>query len=102
MKIWPHKILKLFDSSVPPEEIFKEITNAYSRINKEKEFEAKFGINSDNDGTNGSANSFFNMSDDMQHEDWRSVWAGLESLFNRPDSWERMKNIVTDTIKDKQ
>jgi len=73
------------------EEIFKEITNAYSKINKEKEFEAKYG----------TSNGFnFNMSDDMQHEDWRSVWAGLESLFNAPDTWERMKNIVTDTIKD--
>jgi DnaJ-class molecular chaperone len=80
------------------EEIFKEITNAYSKINKQKEFENKFGLNP-NEGS-GESTSFFNMSDDMQHEDWRSVWAGLESLFNRPDSWERMKNIVTDTIKD--
>ena len=79
------------------EDIFKEITNAYSRINKEKEFEAKFGSNTHDGNFNGFN---FNMSDDMQHEDWRSVWAGLESLFNAPDTWERMKNIVTDTIKD--
>jgi len=72
------------------EDIFKEITNAYSKINKEKEFQSKFG----------TSESFNFMDEDMQHEDWRSVWADLESFFNKPDSWERMKNIVTDTIKD--
>lgn len=72
------------------EEIFKEITNAYSRINKEKEFQNKFGTSETCDF----------MDEDMKNEDWRSVWADLESFFNKPDSWERMKNIVTDTIKD--
>lgn len=74
------------------EEIFKNITNAYTRINKEKEFEEKFG--------KCSQDAFCNMSDDKSNEDWRSVWSGLESLFNDPNSWQRMKDIVTDTIKD--
>ena len=74
------------------EEKFKDITNAYSKINKEKELEAKFGI--------GDLNNFDNMSDDLCEEDWRAVWSDLESFFNKTNSWEAMKNIVTDTIKD--
>ena len=83
------------------EEIFKDITNAYTRINKEKEFENKYGASSSTSGSSSySSDNFFNVSGESNSEDWRSVWAGLEALFNAPDTWERMKNIVTDTIKD--
>ena len=81
------------------EEKFKEITNAYSKINKEKELEAKFGFDSF-DGFNDFDNTFNNMSDDLNNEEWRAVWSDLESFFNKTNSWEAMKNIVTDTIKD--
>ena len=73
------------------EDKFKEITNAYSKVVKDKEFFAKFGTYEIHDDDNNS----FDIG-----EDWRSVWTDIETFLNKPDSWEKMKNIVTDTIKE--
>lgn len=64
------------------ENIFKEITNAYDTIeNAHKHGE-------------GSPTT-------MRGEvDWRTVWARVEGLFQRPDVWDCMRRVLKDTVED--
>lgn len=58
------------------EEIFKEITSAYDILDK--------------GGRTGMA----------PDQDWRNVWAKVETLFQRPEVWDCMKRVFTDTLVD--
>jgi len=70
------------------EELFKEITVAYSKIH--------------NDKTRDKNESDPGMDDELpiNPDDWRSVWNNLETLFQKPGIWDTMKGIVKETIKD--
>jgi len=68
------------------EELFKEITVAYATIEREKTQGTK----------NASQDDYYKVNPD----DWRSVWNGLESLWQTPGVWDTMKDIVKDTIKE--
>jgi preprotein translocase subunit Sec63 len=67
------------------EEMFKNITNAYTRIEK--------------DIVSSSTSTFANAGD-TDVDDWRSVWNHIENICKIPGVWGVMKNIVKETIKD--
>lgn len=70
------------------EEIFKEITNAYSTVIK--------NINNGNCGDNTTSSTTPETSPD----DWRSIWNELDALFKQPGAWDTMFNIVKNTVAD--
>jgi len=62
------------------EEYFKRVTVAYRKI---------------------ETGDISNMGDFCYtNEDIRSVWSSVEKFFNKPELWQSMKTIITDTLKD--
>jgi DnaJ-class molecular chaperone len=74
------------------EEIFKEVTSAYSAI----EHRIKTGGCNDTDSTPFT----YQYPAGAGGEDWRAVWNDIESLFQNPGTWETMINIVKNTVAD--
>lgn len=74
------------------EEIFKEITNAYSIIVKR--------IQSGETGDDFDTDADDSWSSHTSPDDWRSIWNELDSLFKQPGAWDTMLNIVKNTVSD--
>lgn len=73
------------------ENIFKEVTNAYSSIEHQ--------INTGQGTYSGTGTDAF-TGNNLNREDWRSVWNDIETLFQTPGTWEAMINIVKNTVSD--
>lgn len=69
------------------EEYFQNVSVAYSKL--EKEFSK--------DPSSTSASS---PSSDYTKEDWRQIWAKVESMFQRQDVWDCMRQVIQNTISD--
>jgi DnaJ-class molecular chaperone len=81
----PDKLKNISDEEkINHEAIFKEISNAYSDIEKD----IKNG---------GSGNSTYAS---YSNDDWRSIWNELEAMFQSPGAWEKMASIVKNTVHD--
>lgn len=88
----PDKFIGTDEEKVHNEEYFKKVTVAYRQL----ELAEQNGTTPFN-GIFGSSNFTYS---DFSKDDWRSVWTSVESFFNKPEVWNCMKNIITDTLKE--
>ena len=91
----PDKFIGTEEEKKHNEEYFKKVTVAYRHI----EVAEQNGTKIDPNGLFGFGSSNFTYSD-FSKDDWRSVWTSVESFFNKPEVWNCMKNIITDTLKE--
>jgi len=75
------------EEKIRHEEIFKNISVAYSTIERTK-------------NTTSSTSTKAKTDETINPDDWRTIWNELEVLVCKPGIWDTMKGIVKDTIKD--
>lgn len=80
----PDKLINLSEEERKTnEEYFQKVSVAYSQIENGKTTQTS------NDGTTPP---------DPEH--WRNIWAKVETMFQRPDVWECMRQAFADTLSD--